>query len=155
MAGNSIYYHLMSKAFKHLLLISGISSGVIISWIFSHPSSPAKKKLPERSIKNIHFFPNFKIHRKKNHYHIHHWMYFGVMYWLLIAFRGKFKGKKAVEGFILGLVIHGLSYKDRFIVKKQARSNLFGFFRCGGGSRGFFKDINFLLNKSNRVFNIV
>lgn len=145
----------MSKVFKHLLLISGIASGVLISWIFSHPSSPAKKKLPEKSIKNIHFFPNFKIHRKKHHYHIHHWMYFGLAYCILFAFRVNFKGKKAVEGFILGLVIHGLSYKDRLAIKKQSRSDLFGFFRCGGGSGGFFKDINFLLNKSDRIFNIV
>lgn len=132
----------MLTSIKHKPSLFGIISGILVSWIFSHPSSPAKKKLPQRSVKNIH-------------YHIHHWIYFGIIYYILFAFQGKFKGKKSVEGFILGLVIHGLSYKDRFVIKKQAGSGLFGFFRCGGGDGGFFENINFLLNKSNRIFNIV
>lgn len=107
----------MSVLLKIFPNLFSILLGVSISWIFSHPKSPAKKKMPTKSAKNVHFFPNLKIHQEKHYYHIHHWMYFGIIYVMLFMFRKSFRGKKVAEGFILGLILQGLTYKDRFRVK--------------------------------------
>ncbi len=107
----------MFKFAKHLPSVLSITSGALISWVLSHPSSPAKKKIPQKSAKNIYFIPNLKVHRKTHYYHFHHWMYLGFIYVPLVIYNGEFKGKKVVEGFILGSILHGLSYGDRFKIK--------------------------------------
>lgn len=107
----------MSRFLKHIPSLLSILVGILTSLILSHPKSPAKKRIPTKSAKSVYLLPNLKVHRKTHYYHLHHWVYFGVVYLGIFAFRKTFKGKKVVEGFFLGLVLQGFSYSDRFKVK--------------------------------------
>lgn len=109
----------MSKLSKNLGLLLGGSMGLATSWAISAPKSPVNKKIPETRVKNIEFSPNLKIKRKNKVYHIHHWMYFSLFYGSLLLIRKPFTGKKFLNGFFLGLIFQGLSYKDRLRVRKQ------------------------------------
>ncbi len=107
----------MSKCYKQFPSLFSVLVGILISWVLSHPSSPAKKRLPSKSARNVHYFPNLKIHRETHYYHIHHWMYFGALFLLIVSIRKRFRGDRIIEGFFLGLILQGLTYKDRFKVK--------------------------------------
>ena len=101
-------------------LFLGTSAGVFVSWLVSHPTSPAKSKIRPRSIRNVHYSPNLRIKKGNHHYHIHHWMYFGALFTALLGVRRLYRGNRVLEGFVLGLVLHGLTYKDRFKVKHNS-----------------------------------
>jgi hypothetical protein len=92
----------------------GLLSGFLLSYTLSEPNLPIKSKFPEKSFKNIEITPNLEIKRKDGYYHIHHWLYFSFAYVALITYRGNFKGKKFINGLVLGLIVQGLSYRDRF-----------------------------------------
>lgn len=108
----------MSKLSKSLGLLFGGSMGALTSWILSAPKSPVKQKLPEAGIKNVEILPNVRIKRKNKIYHIHHWMFFSVFYASFMLIRRPFTGKKFINGFVLGLIFQGISYKDRLQIKK-------------------------------------
>lgn len=114
-----MYYVAMSKLSKNLGLILGGGMGLATSWILSAPKSPIKRKLPEAGIKNVEILPNVTIRRKNRIYHIHHWMFFSVFYASIMLVKKPIAGKRFINGFVLGLIVQGLSYKDRLHIKKQ------------------------------------
>ena len=107
----------MSKMSKNLGIILGGSMGIATSWMFSAPKSPIKLKLPETEVKNVEILPNLKIRRRNHVYHVHHWVYISFFYASLFVFRKPFTGKRFIHGFVLGLIVQGLTYKDRFSLK--------------------------------------
>lgn len=111
----------MSKLSKNLGLLLGGLIGATISLVFSKPNSLGENRLPELKVKNVEILPNVKIKRKKEIYHIHHWMTFSVFYATLMFIRRPFAGKKFINGFVLGLIFQGFSYKDRFQVKNSSK----------------------------------
>lgn len=108
----------MSKLSKNLGLLLGGSLGAVTSWIWSAPNSAVNKKLPEVGIKNVEILPNVRVTRKNKIYHIHHWMFLSIFYIPLLFLRRPIKGKRFVNGFVLGLIAQGLSYDDRLEVRK-------------------------------------
>jgi hypothetical protein len=100
--------------------ISYITLGLVFSWFLSNPKSPARTKLPVKVEKNIILSPNVIIERRKRYYHLHHWMYAGTLYLLLRGVRKQFVGKRVTQGFLLGIILQGLTYADRFKVKVES-----------------------------------
>lgn len=107
----------MSKLSKSL----GLFTGVFLSYTVSEPNLTVNNSLPEKTFKNILFIPKLEIKHKNCYYHIHHWLYFSIVYSVLITYRGNFTGKKFINGLILGIIFQGLTYNDRFKIKERAR----------------------------------
>lgn len=101
--------------------ISSITLGLVFSWYLSNPKSPGRKKLPVKIEKNVVLSPNVVIERKEHYYHLHHWMYAGGIYLMLLGVRKPFMGKRVTQGFLLGTILQGLSYADRFKVKIETK----------------------------------
>jgi len=104
--------------------ISSITFGLVFSWVLSNPNSPARRKLPLKVERNVVLSPNVVIERKKKYYHVHHWMYAGTIYLALRGMGKPFVGKRVTQGFLLGVIIQGLTYADRFKVKMESKSSL-------------------------------
>lgn len=101
-----------------LLLGGGV--GFLLFWLTSHPTSPVHRRLPRRTYKTHHVVPHVKIAHKNRQYHIHHWMQLLVVYGYLWLRKRHLLRHKILHGFILGSILQGLSYKDRFkIVYRQ------------------------------------
>lgn len=100
--------------------------GFSLFWLTSHPTkSPFRRKLPDKRIKNIGVLPEIKIYRKDKSYHLHHWMSLSTLYlFLMLTKKRKILRSKMVNGFLLGSILQGLSYKDRFKVIKKAEEEL-------------------------------
>ncbi len=99
-------------------LFAGLIGSFLFFTVSSHQKSPIYKNLPEKKLKNISYFPNIKIQKGKGRYHIHHWMIFSALYapFILVErLRSKF-----LHGLIIGSIIQGLTYKDRFQIKYQS-----------------------------------
>jgi len=92
-------------------------SGFLVSYLLSHPTSrrSLNKKLPQKRIKNLQYLPNIKYKHKDRIYWMHHWASYASLYTALFAFKKKsvFK-RKVFNAFILGTIMQGLTYKDRF-----------------------------------------
>ena len=98
----------------------GTLLGFSFFWMTSHPKSPINKKLPEKSIKNVSYSPNIHIVKEDKTYRLHHWTIFSFFYLPLIFTNKGFLKSKMMRGFMLGSIIQGLTYKDRFdLVKKS------------------------------------
>lgn len=95
-------------------MLVGIGAGFSFFWLISHPKSGVKKKFPQKNIKNFHFSPNIKIIKDNKVYHFHHWLIFSFVYLPLLVTKRDFLKYKAIHGFILGSIIQGLTFKDRF-----------------------------------------
>lgn len=98
----------------------GTLLGFSFFWMTSHPKSPVNKKLPQKSIKNVSYSPNIHIKKEDKAYRLHHWTIFSFFYLPLIFIRKGFLKSKIMRGFILGSIIQGLTYKDRFNLIKKA-----------------------------------
>lgn len=93
----------------------GAAAGFALFWLTSHPtSSPLRKKLPEKKIKNLYLLPEIKIARKDKHIHLHHWFNVGALYMLLYWKKRPVLNNKLFSGFLVGSILQGLSYEDRF-----------------------------------------
>ena|SRR3990167_349819 len=90
--------------------------GYSFFWLTSHPTkSPVRKKLPSKKIKNIHILPEIHIEAKGKKYHMHHWLNMSFLYVLFLTTLKKHKiTSRIMHGFMIGSIIQGLSYKDRF-----------------------------------------
>ncbi len=100
-------------------LFAGLIAGFSFFIVSSYQKSPVKK-LPERKIKNVSYFPNIKIQKKDGHYHIHHWIILSALYAPFILaerLRSKF-----LHGFLIGSIVQGLTYKDRFQIKYHSKA---------------------------------
>lgn len=99
---------------------AGTLLGFSFFWMTSHPKSPVNKKLPEKNIKNLSYSPHIRIKKEGKAYRLHHWTIFSFLYLPLIFIKKGFLKSKIMRGFILGSIIQGLTYKDRFDVLKKA-----------------------------------
>lgn len=105
-----------------LKLAIGALAGFSIGWILSHQKSNVKKKLPEKKIKSLQILPNIKLERKDKVYHFHHWMVLSSFYFPLLIKKGNFLKHKFLHGVVLGGIVQGLSFKDRFnIIYKKTQ----------------------------------
>ncbi|MBP9719502.1 MAG: hypothetical protein KBD46_03450 [Candidatus Levybacteria bacterium] len=110
----------MAKIFEDELLNDvanvtlGAAAGFALFWAASHEKSPLKAKLPEKRIKNISILPNIKISRKEKDIHLHHWFNIASVYGFLYWKKRNMLGNKLLNGFLMGSIFQGLSYKDRF-----------------------------------------
>ncbi|MGH7245557.1 MAG: hypothetical protein ACREGI_01335 [Candidatus Levyibacteriota bacterium] len=102
---------------RHFLSLSKIAIGTGIGfglfWLTSHPKSKLHRKLPVKKIKQLHIMPNIKIEGKEKTYHFHHWMLLIILY-LPFMMKKRFRKSKMLNGIVLGGVLQGLRYKDRF-----------------------------------------
>lgn len=93
--------------------------GFVIGWfssfLVSNNKSPIEKKLPNETYKGIEVIPNLEVKRGNSVYHIHHWIYILLLYYPLT--RIKKLNNKLIKGFLIGDMLQGLSYKDRFKIK--------------------------------------
>ncbi len=104
-------------------ILVGFIAGFSFFTVTSHQKSPIYKKLPEKKLKNISYFPNIKVKKEKGSYHhIHHWMILMALYTPFILI--KRLRHKLIHGFLIGSIIQGLSYKDRFQIKYHSKTQL-------------------------------
>lgn len=99
-----------------VLIATGASFAFAVFWITSHPKSKVHKALPNKKIKNLQVLPHVKIVTKDKSYHFHHWMTFSVIYWRLFLKKKIFRSK-LLHGMMLGSILQGLTYKDRFQIR--------------------------------------
>ncbi len=93
----------------------GVVAGFALFWAASHPTkSPFRKKLPEKKIKNLYLLPEIKIEKGDKHIHFHHWLNIASVYGLLYWKKRNMLGNKLLNGFLMGSIFQGLSYKNRF-----------------------------------------
>ena len=93
----------------------GIAGGFALFWFASHPTkSPLRKKLPVKKFKNVYLLPEIKIERKDKHIHFHHWLNISAVYVLLYWKKRHVLENKLLSGFLVGSILQGLSYEDRF-----------------------------------------
>lgn len=115
--------HISRKSALKVFLGGGI--GYSFFKAASSPSSSLHKKLPEERIKNLEVFPYLKISRKDKVLHIHHWLYLSLLYTLLFLKKRGLLRSRIINGLLLGGILQGLSYKDRFhIVERTAAGDL-------------------------------
>ncbi len=100
--------------------LAGVISGFSFFVLASHPEKSPIRKLPEKRVRNVSYFPNIKIQKGKGHYHIHHWMIFSALYAPFILIRRL--RSKFFHGLIIGSIFQGLTYKDRFRIKYRSDS---------------------------------
>lgn len=96
-------------------LIAGAGIAYSLFRLISRPKSRVRI-LPEKRIKNIHVLPNIKIARRDKEYHLHHWINAAFLYSFYLMKKRRFTGSKFFHGFMLGTILQGLTYKDRFKV---------------------------------------
>ncbi|MCL5410516.1 MAG: hypothetical protein M1324_01525 [Patescibacteria group bacterium] len=95
-------------------LLTGVGLGFSFFWLISNPKSKVKRKMPQKNFKNFHFSPNIRIVRKNKSYHFHHWFILMVFYLPILIRKRHLLRYKFLHGFILGSILQGLSFKDRF-----------------------------------------
>jgi len=79
-----------------------------------HLSGKQKKRLPKLSIWRVDILPNFRIHVGSKTYWIHHWFWLSIIVAVPIIIREDFQFPMVVEGLLVGGIIQGLRYPDRF-----------------------------------------
>lgn len=94
-------------------MATGATLAYVAFWLTSHPRSNLHQRLPKKKIKNIQLLPHVKIVSREKTYHIHHWLIFSSLYVHLVI-RKKIIRSKFKQGLLLGGILQGLSYKDRF-----------------------------------------
>lgn len=113
----------MEKVLKkgNARIAAGGFIGYMLFWLTSHPThSPVRRRIPTKRIRNIEFMPEIKIRRKNREYHVHHWLSISSLYLiLLLVKRKKFLRSKLAQGFLIGSILQGLTYKDRFKIRQD------------------------------------
>ncbi|MCL5432619.1 MAG: hypothetical protein M1524_00695 [Patescibacteria group bacterium] len=97
-----------------LKVLIGASAGFAIGWLISHPKSSLKNKLPKTKIEGFHVLPNIRLVKKDKVYRLHHWMVLASFYFPLLWKKGNFLKYKLLHGIVIGSILQGLSFKDRF-----------------------------------------
>ncbi len=99
--------------------LAGATMGYSLFWLFSNPRSKVKNRLPTKKIRNISLLPNIKLQRRDTQYHLHHWMNLMFLYGLVHLKKRGFLRSKVVTGFLVGGILQGLSYSDRFTIRQK------------------------------------
>ena len=93
----------------------GIISFIILT-LFTHPKSRINKKLPEKKYKNVQLFPRINFSAKNRVFHFHHWIFLTPV----LLFLHNITHSDILNGAVLGGIIQGLLFKDRFkIISKK------------------------------------
>ena len=94
-------------------LISGVISFLVFH-LTSHPKSKFSQKIPSKKIKRIQVSPSIAVEAKNRVFHFHHWMIFTPLYFYSQHAGTSWLNSSLVHGFLLGAIIQGLLYADRF-----------------------------------------
>lgn len=94
-------------------LFSGAASFAFFHFA-THPKSKINKRLPSKKISRIQIFPRIHIQAKNRIFHFHHWMLFAPAYVFAQKANTEFLHSDIITGFLLGGIIQGLLYADRF-----------------------------------------
>lgn len=88
---------------------------------FSKPKSRlfhSHHLVPNVEIKNIELLPCIRIPLGKKHLHIHHWIYLTLLLGTSLTIDSNLMGRLSfINGFCIGGIIQGLTYRDRFKLK--------------------------------------
>lgn len=111
----------MSKDMKNTFtLLLGGTIGFTVFWLTSHPTrSRVRRKLPHKRVGNITYLPEIRVERKDRSYHLHHWINMGSLYIYLLTRKRRYLKNNLIHGFLLGSILQGLSYKDRFTIIRK------------------------------------
>lgn len=109
---------------KALKVVLGATTAFSLLTLTSHPKSPVNKKIPRVKVKNVAVLPSLRISRKEKIYHIHHWLYLSSLYTYLLLRKKRVLKKTFLHGLLLGSILQGLTYKDRFKVVRKYSSQL-------------------------------
>ena len=102
-----------------LEFLAGGIAGFALFLLTSHDRLPVKGRFPARKVKRLQVLPNVKVELKDDkHVHLHHWTLLGSLYVPYLIFRKKIRSK-ILHGFLLGGIVQGLTYKDRFTFIKK------------------------------------
>jgi len=96
-----------------LTFIISACVGYLFFLYFSHPEKK-KNKVPKISIKNVDILPNFRIHAGSKTYWFHHWFLLSIVIAVPIVIGENFQFPMVVEGLLVGGILQGLRYPDRF-----------------------------------------
>jgi hypothetical protein len=111
-------HYTQHKDLVHTLLGGGL--GFLFFSLTSHHHSPVRKRLPEKSYKNLTILPSIKLVRRQHIIHFHHWMNFLIISLLISRSNKRALKSRVLKGFFIGSILQGLLYKDRFkIIYKQ------------------------------------
>ena len=96
-----------------LTFIISVCVGYLFFLYLSHPQKQ-KNKLPKISIGNVDILPNFRVHTGNKTYWFHHWFLLSIVIAVPIVVREDFQFPMVVEGLLIGGILQGLRYPDRF-----------------------------------------
>lgn len=94
--------------------------GFSLFTLTSHPKSPLNRKLPQRKFKRVHITPEIKFELRNRFIHLHHWVIFTSVYVVAATSEKVFLHSDMVQGFMLGSIVQGLTYEDRFMLVYRA-----------------------------------
>ena len=105
-----------------MLFVIGALVGFTIYFLMSKGGN--KPDSSNKAVKAKNFLgsliPSFKFQIKDYELHIHHWLYLTIIFLILFLFAGKLLSDyPMITGFLVGGIIEGLRYKDRFKLLKK------------------------------------
>jgi len=106
---------------EFLKMLLGAGFGYYLFKATSRPSSKLHRRLPTKRIKNVELLPSIKIERRNKEIHLHHWLNLASLYIYLLTRRRKYLHHQFLNGFILGSIYQGLTYKDRFKIIRPSK----------------------------------
>lgn len=95
------------------LFASG-TAGFSLFFLTSHPRSPLRRRLPTKKVGKIHVLPSIRMTVRNKDIHFHHWFNLAVLYLILLGTSSKFVQHEVLQGFLLGGIVQGLTFKDCF-----------------------------------------
>ncbi|PIT89034.1 MAG: hypothetical protein COU27_02625 [Candidatus Levybacteria bacterium CG10_big_fil_rev_8_21_14_0_10_36_7] len=101
-------------------VIFGGIIGFSLFTLMSHPKSRLNKRLPNKKIKNVQFFPRVNFSARERVFHFHHWLLLTPIY----LYVQNLVHSDIANGVFIGGILQGLMYKDRFkIIFKDKEYN--------------------------------
>lgn len=91
-------------------IIFGALIGFLLFTLATHPKSRINKKLPDKKIRNVQLFPRINVSTRNRIVHVHHWMFLTP----ILLFIQNFTQSNLLHGFLIGGILQGLMFKDRF-----------------------------------------
>lgn len=109
-----------------MTLIFSIILGYLFFLYLSHPQKK-KHKVPKISLgKHLDILPNVRLHKGKKTYHFHHWLLFTLAIAIPVIIYEQFPYPMIVRGMLVGGILQGLRYSDRFKFRYPREWEQFG-----------------------------
>lgn len=105
-----------------ITLLIGAVLGFTLYYLLSEGRNKSGSKSKTLQTKNFlgKLIPSAKFRIKGYEIHVHHWLYLLVILMIIILFfRELFYNYPIIEGFLIGGIIEGLIYKNRFKMFKK------------------------------------